>query len=154
MEITDFLDKAGVSYQSSQHHAAFSAQTMAAAEHEPGRFVAKPVIIKADGKFLMCVLPACFNIDLDNLRYQLGAESLELASEKELAGIFSDCQLGAEPPFGNLYNLPTIMDVSLEEDNHIMFQAGTHEDAIRMYLADYVKLAEPKILDFSYHPSF
>jgi Ala-tRNA(Pro) deacylase len=113
--------------------------------------VAKPVIIKADGKYLMCVLSACCKIDLGALKSQLGAKSVDLAEEKEIGSIFDDCELGAEPPFGNLYDLPVVMDKALEKDDHITFQAGTHEKAIRMSMDDYRKLVEPKLLDFSYH---
>ena len=99
----------------------------------------------------MCVLAACSRIDLRSLKHQLGANTLELVPEMELGFIFSDSELGAEPPFGNLYNLPTIMDKELLKDDHLTFQAGTHEKAITMSMTDYRKMVEPKILDFSYH---
>jgi Ala-tRNA(Pro) deacylase len=151
MRVIELLDKSAVRYEVSEHPPAFTAQQMAAAEHEPGKYVAKPVIIKADGKYMMCVLSACYKIDLSALKAQLGAESVELAEEKEIGKIFDDCELGAEPPFGNLYDLPTVMDKVLEKDDHITFQAGTHEKAIRMSMDDYRKLVEPKVLEFSYH---
>jgi Ala-tRNA(Pro) deacylase len=151
MRVTEFLDKSAVPYEVSQHPPAFTAQQMASVEHEPGQYVAKPVIIKADGEYLMCVLSACYKIDLGALKDQLGARSVELAEEKEIGKIFADCELGAEPPFGNLYDLPTLMDKALEADDHITFQAGTHEKAIRMSMADYRKLVKPKVLEFSYH---
>ena len=151
MRVTEFLDKSGVNYEVSEHQPAFTAQSMAAAEHESGKYVAKPVIIKADGKYMMCVLSASHKIDIRALKNQLGAKSVELAEEKEIGKIFDDCELGAEPPFGNLYDLPTIMDKALETDDHIMFQAGTHEKAIRMGMDDYRKLVAPKVLAFSYH---
>ncbi|MHC4594764.1 MAG: aminoacyl-tRNA deacylase, partial [Planctomycetota bacterium] len=137
MRVIEFLDKSAVRYEVTKHPPAFTAQQMAAVEHEPGQYVAKPVIVKADGKYVMCVLSACYKIDMGALKSQLK--------------IFDDCELGAEPPFGNLYDLPTIMDKSLEEDDHITFQAGTHERAIRMSMDDYRKLVEPKVLEFSYH---
>lgn len=151
MRVIEFLDKSAVRYEVSEHAPAFTAQQMAAAEHEPGKYVAKPVIVRADGKYLMCVLSACYKIDLKALKNQIGAQSVELAEEKEIGEIFDDCELGAEPPFGNLYDLPTLMDKALEPDDHITFQAGTHEKAIRMSMADYRKLVEPKVLGFSYH---
>jgi Ala-tRNA(Pro) deacylase len=117
------------------------------------RFVAKTVIIKADGEFMMCVLAACYKIDLGALKNQLGAKKVELADENEIGEIFDDCDLGAEPPFGNLYDLPVIMDKALEDDDHILFQAGTHEQAIRMDMGDYRKLVKPKVLNFTYHMS-
>jgi Ala-tRNA(Pro) deacylase len=74
-----------------------------------------------------------------------------LAEEEEIGRLFGDCELGAEPPFGNLYEMPTIMDKAMEADEHIMFQAGSHDKAIRMKMADYRKLAKPKVIEFSYH---
>jgi Ala-tRNA(Pro) deacylase len=151
MRVIEFLDKSAVRYEVTEHPPAFSAQQMAAAEHEPGKYVAKPVIIKADGKYLMCVLAACCKIDLAALKTRLGAKSVTLAEEKEIADLFDDCELGAEPPFGNLYDLQTIMDKALEKDDHITFQAGTHKKAVRMSMNDYRKLTQPKVLEFSYH---
>lgn len=150
MEILDYLKKAKVKCEVREHKPTFSAQQMAATEHEPGMFVAKPVIIKADDKFVMCVLPACRKIDLQALKKQLGAKSVELAEEEEIGKLFTDCELGAEPPFGNLYDMPTVMDKSLEDDDHIVFQAGSHDKAVKISMADYRKLVNPKILDFSY----
>jgi len=151
MRVIEFLDKSAARYEVTKHPPAFTAQQMAAVEHESGQYVAKPVIVKADGKYMMCVLSACYKIDLGALKSQLGVKSVALAKEKDIGKMFDDCELGAEPPFGNLYDLPTIMDKSLEEDDHITFQAGTHEKAIRMSMDDYRKLVEPKVLEFSYH---
>jgi len=151
MGVIEFLEKAGVKYEVKEHKPTFSAQSMAAAEHEPGRFVAKPVIVKADGKYVMCVLSANLKIDLKALKKQMSAKSVELADEDQMGKLFGDCELGAEPPFGNLYDMPTIMDKALEKDDHILFQGGTHEKAISISMADYRKLASPKVLEFSYH---
>jgi len=150
MRVIEFLDKSAIRYEVTKHQPAFTAQTMAAVEHEPGKFVAKPVIVKADGKYVMCVLSACHKIDLRALKSQLGAKSVELAAEEDIGEIFPDCELGAEPPFGNLYDLPTVTDKALEKADHITFQAGTHEKAIRMSMDDYRKLVAPKVLEFSY----
>jgi len=151
MRVIKFLDKSKVKYKAAKHEPAFTAQQMAAVVHESGKYVAKPVIVKADGQYLMCVLPACYKIDLKALKKQLKAKKVELAEEKEIGRIFDDCELGAEPPFGNLYDMPTIMDKTLEKDDHITFQGGTHEKAIRMGMDDYRRLVEPKVLEFSYH---
>lgn len=151
MGVIEFLDKSGVSYEITKHQPAFTAQRLAAEEHEPGKYVAKPVIVKADGSLVMCVLAASYKIDLRALKKQLGAKKVELAEEKDMGKIFGDCELGAEPPLGNLYDLPTIMDKALEKNDHIIFQCGSHEKAIRMKMADYQKLTSPKVLEFSYH---
>ena len=151
MQVTELLDKEGVDYEMREHRRTFTAQRMAAAEHEPGKCVAKPVVVKADGKYLMCVLGACYKVNLGALKSQLGAENVELAEEEEIGKIFPDCELGAEPPFGNLLDLPTIIDKAMEKDEYIVFEAGTHEKAVKMSMADYRRLVKPMVLDFSYH---
>jgi Ala-tRNA(Pro) deacylase len=150
MDVTKFLKKAGIKYKVSKHKPAFSAQTMAAVVHESGKYVAKPVVVKVDDKYVMCVLAANLKIDMKALKKQMKAKSVELADESQMGKLFGNCELGAEPPFGNLYDMPTIMDKSLEKDDHIMFQAGTHEKAISMSMADYRKLVSPQVLEFSY----
>jgi Ala-tRNA(Pro) deacylase len=151
MKVTEFLDKSGVPYEETSHEPAFTAQQMASVEHEPGKFVAKPVIVKADDKYVMCVLSASYKIDLRALKKHLKAKTVGLAEEKEMGALFPDCELGAEPPLGNLYEMRTIMDKALEGDDHIKFQAGSHEKTIRMSMDDYRKLVNPEVLEFSYH---
>ena len=150
MRVMEFLDKAGVKYETLAHAPVFSSQGLAAIEHEPGKYVVKPVIVKADDKYVMCVLPAPRKVDLAKLKGQLDAASVVLADENEIGKLFGDCELGAEPPFGNLYDMPTFMDRTLEQDDHIVFQAGTHAQAIRLSMADYRKLVGPKVLDFAF----
>jgi len=147
MGIFEFLDESRVPYKVLEHRPVFSAQRLAQIEHEPGRFVAKPVIVKADGRFLMCVLPADAKIDLETLKGQLRAESTELANEEDIARLFPDCEVGAEPPFGNLFHLDTVMDKALEKDDHIVFRAGSHTKAVRLDMADYRRLVHPKVLN-------
>jgi Ala-tRNA(Pro) deacylase len=150
MQVLDYLKQAKVKYEVKEHKPTFSAQQMAAAEHEPGKFVAKPVVVKVDGKYVMCVLAACCKVDLRALKEQLGAKSVDLAEEEEVGRLFGDCELGAEPPFGNLYDMPTIMDKALEADDHIVFQAGAHDKSVRIKMADYRNLVKPKVLEFSF----
>lgn len=151
MKVVEFLDSKGVHYELSQHRPTFTAQQMAAEEHVPGMAVAKPVVVRADKKFYLCVLPACCKIDFDALKPALKSKQVVLADEDEMAELFEDCTLGSEPPFGHLYGLETLMDASLDKDPFIVFQAGTHELAIRMDMDDYKKLAKPRVLNFSYH---
>ena len=150
MRVIEFLDKSKVKYEILEHAPVFSAQGLAAAEHERGKYVAKPVIVKADNRYLMCVLPAPRKVDLTKLKGQLDAKSVTLAEEDEIGKLFPDCELGAEPPFGNLYDLPTIMDKTLEPDDHVIFPAGSHAKALRISMADYRKLAEPRVLEFTF----
>ena len=151
MKVTEFLDEQGVHYEMSQHRSAFTAQQMAAEEHVPGIEVAKPVVIRADETYYLCVLPACCKIDMDALKAYLKAGQVSLADEEELATLFSDCALGAEPPFGHLYGLATLLDETLKKDPKIVFQAGTHELAIRMNTDDFIKLEKPQVTAYSYH---
>jgi Ala-tRNA(Pro) deacylase len=150
MQVMEFLDQAGVKFQTTEHAPVFSAQGLAAVEHEHGKYVAKPVIVKADDRYLMCVLPAPSKIDLGKLKGQLDAQSVQLADEQEIGKLFPDCELGAEPPFGNLYDLPTVIEKSLEADDHILFQGGAHGKAIRMAMADYRSLVKPRVLEFTF----
>ncbi|MBN2129532.1 MAG: YbaK/EbsC family protein [Sedimentisphaerales bacterium] len=150
MRVREFLDKERASYETLEHAPVFSSQGLAAIEHEPGKYVAKPVIVKADDRYIMCVLPAPRKVDLGRLKDQLDAASVTLADEDEIGKLFPDCELGAEPPFGNLYDLPTVMDQTLEQDDHIVFQAGTHGEALRLSMADYRRLVEPKVLEFTF----
>ncbi len=150
MKVVEFLETNSAKYEVTRHQPTYSAQQMAAAEHVSGMEVAKPVVVKADDTYYMCVLPACRKVDLDTLKQELRADHLALAGEDEMSKLFADCELGAEPPFGNLYGLETLMDESLEADDHIVFQAGTHEQAIKMATLDYKELVSPRVLSFSY----
>ncbi len=153
MKVVDFLDEKSAKYEVAEHRPTFTAQQMAAEEHVPGMYVAKPVVVRSGETYYMCVLPACCKIDLDALKSQLGVEHVELADESEMTKLFTDCALGAEPPFGGLYGLETVMDKALEADEYIVFQAGTHEEAVKMDMAEYRRIAECKVLSFSYHCS-
>ncbi|MCF7955361.1 MAG: YbaK/EbsC family protein [Phycisphaerae bacterium] len=150
MKLMDFLNKVSADYEVTEHLPTFTSQELAAEEHIPGIMVAKPVIVRADEEYYMCVLPACYKIDFDTLKRQVGADEIELADENEMAKLFDDCSLGAEPPFGSLYGLLTFMDSSLEDDEYIVFQGGTHDKSIKMDMEDYLELAMPRILSFCY----
>ena len=149
--LQSYLDDMGVSYRVSHHPTAYTAQMLAEAEHVPGRKVIKPVVIQADGHFVMCALPACYRVDLGELKEQLQADQIKLADEAMLAGLFPGCAVGAEPPIGRLYGMTTLMDESLIADDRVTFQAGTHEDAITMTLADYRRVAQPEVAYFGRH---
>ena len=151
MNLPSLLDELGVNYRLSRHDTAYTAADLAHAEHIPGRKVIKPVVVKADGQFVMCALPASHRIDLDTLRSQLQANDVQLADENELQQIFKDCEIGAEPPIGRIFGLPTLMDESLFADERVTFQAGTHTDAVTMTLADYRKVAMPEVAYFGKH---
>jgi Ala-tRNA(Pro) deacylase len=151
MNVQSYLDELGVNYRLSQHPTAYTAQDLASVEHIPGRQVIKAVIVKADGRFVMCALPASYQVDLDALCRQLEAQEVKLADEQKLTELFPDCELGAAPPFGRLYNMPTLMDESLTADARVTFPAGTHRDAITMSLTEYRRVAQPEMGYFGRH---
>src|SRR4051812_35948193 len=151
MQLQSYLDRMGVWYPISHHSPTFTAADLAQAEHVSGDRVIKPVIVKADGRLVMCALPASYKIDLQQLRERLHAEQIGLAEESMLSQVFSDCELGAEPPIGFLYGMPTIMDQSLSDDDQVTFQAGTHEAAVTMRMSDYRRVTQPEVAPIAKH---
>jgi len=148
MNLQSLLDDMGVRYRVSHHPTVYTAQMLAETEHVPGRKVIKPVVVQADGEFVMCALPANYRVDLGELKDQLQVDDVRIVEEPRLNELFPDCQLGAAPPIGRLYGMTTLMDESLVADDRVMFQAGTHEDAVTMSLAEYRRVALPEIAHF------
>ena len=144
-KLMEYLDQNGVKYEVINHPLAYTAQGVAAAAHIAGKDVAKIVIVKIDGKPVMTVLPAPRRLDLQELRKVAGTENVELATEQEFAEMFPDCQPGAEPPFGNLYGIDTIVSDALSEDEEIAFNAGSHTECIRLAYRDFENLVHPKV---------
>lgn len=151
LDLRSYLERMGVRYMWSQHDTAYTAQDLAQQEHISGERVVKPVLVKADGQFVLCALPAAYYIDMERLCEELRASNAQLADESQLENLFSDCELGAEPPIGRLFGLPTIIDDSLIDELEVTFQAGTHQDAVTMSAADYIKLTQPMIGHFARH---
>lgn len=146
-----YLDKEKVSYEVLQHSTAFTAQEIAGAQHVPGKQTIKSVIVKADGKFIMCVLPAIHLVDLKKFKEILKAKDVTLASEGDLAKLFPDYEIGGEPPFGQLYGLEVYVDRHVDPTHSIIFNAGTHTDTVRLKGSDYLRLVKPKQADFGKH---
>ena len=147
--LKQYLDRENVPYQHDVHRTAYTAQEVAAEEHVPGKLVAKTVVVKADAQFAMAVLPASLRLDTAALKTALGAKEVRLATEFEFTGLFPDCDVGAMPPFGNLYGLSVYVDESLTEDPEIVFNAGTHQDTIRMTYSDFARLVRPQVFAFA-----
>lgn len=147
-KLKEFLDQNGVKYEVRAHSEAYTAQEVAASAHIPGRKLAKTVIARKGKDLLMIVLPSPYNVDFKALTEELG-EKVELASEQEFEGLFPDCELGAMPPFGNLYNIPVYVDETLQEDREIDFNAGTHREIVRMRYGDFERLVGPSHLKFA-----
>lgn len=143
-----YLDEHKVHYTLMSHSPAYTAQAAAATLHVPGRELAKSVVIASGDQPGLAVLPAAFHVNLKKLA-ELTGKPVRLATEQEFISLFPDCELGAMPPFGQLYKLPVFVDRSLEADEEIVFNAGTHRDAIRMKYADFKKLVAPKVADFA-----
>jgi Ala-tRNA(Pro) deacylase len=149
MNLPSYLDDQGVKYRLSHHDMTYTSQDLAQAEHISGRNVIKPVLVRADGQFVLCALPATHKVDLLELRDQLRVKEVSLADESSLQKCFPDCELGAEPPIGRLWGVPTVMDEALTSDDYVMFQAGTHDQAVSMTLAEYRRVAQPEIAHFA-----
>jgi Ala-tRNA(Pro) deacylase len=149
IRLRELLEKEKVPFQHESHRTVYTAQEVAHEEHIPGSMVAKTVVIKVDDRFALAVLPASIRTDLARLKAALGASEVRLASELEFTGMFPDCEVGAMPPFGNLYGLSVYCEKSLTKDKEIVFNAGTHQDTIRMKYVDFARLANPKIFEFA-----
>jgi Ala-tRNA(Pro) deacylase len=150
-KLIEFLDQQKVKYVKISHSPAYTAQEVAAVAHVAGRELAKTVIVKLDGEPAMAVLPASFKVDFALLKKATKAKKVELAGEEEFRSLFIDCELGAMPPFGNLYDLKVYVAESLSEDSEIAFNACSHTELIRMSYADFQRLAEPIVVKFSKH---
>jgi Ala-tRNA(Pro) deacylase len=145
-KLQEYLDSQHIKYVSVKHSPAFTAQEIAASAHIPGRDLAKVVVVKLDGTLALVALPATRMVRLNHLKAELGVKEAELASEQEFKGRFPDCEVGAMPPFGNLYEMETLVDEVLAKDHQIAFNAGTHTELIRMAYADFERLVRPKVL--------
>src|SRR5262249_34210761 len=137
-----------VHYEILHHAEAITAQRIAQAEHVKGRHQAKVVIIKSGDQHLMMVLPADHHIDLEKAKKVVG-NAVSLEKENDFKSLFPDSAIGAMPLFGHIYGLPTFVDKNLAEQEYIVFEAGTHTDAIKMSYRDYEKIVEPKVEDLA-----
>ncbi len=150
-KLKSFLDKEDVEYQVQEHPLAYTAQEVAGEQHIPGKQMVKSVIVKSGDHFMMCVLPAIHLIDFDKLKALVGNGDISLADEEEIAKLFPDYEVGAEPPFGHIYGLEVFADRKLQESEEIAFNAGTHTDVVKMKFKDYLRLANPKLADIGTH---
>jgi Ala-tRNA(Pro) deacylase len=146
--LIDCLNENKVRYEILHHPEAITAQRIAQAEHVKARHHAKVVMIKSGGERLMAALPADHQIDLEKFAKAIG-KAASLDREAEFKPLFPDCAVGAMPPFGNLYGLPTCVDKRLAEEDYIVFEAGTHTDAIKMSYRDYAKIVQPRVEDLA-----
>jgi Ala-tRNA(Pro) deacylase len=147
-----FLDSEAVKYTSILHSVAFTMQEIASLTHIPGREIAKTVMVFADDRLVMAVVPASKQVSLSRLKEVIPANTITLATESEFRGAFPDCEVGAMPPFGNLYGLSVFADEELR-GFEMVFNAGSHRELIRLSWTDYERLAQPKVARFAIEAS-
>jgi Ala-tRNA(Pro) deacylase len=152
-QLEEYLCNNNVMYQVQHHPQAFTAQSIAECEHISGKKVAKSVVVIADGKETLLVLPATNRVDLERVRTCLGAQGVRLAREGEFQSSFPGCEVGAMPPFGNLYNLPVLVEKSLTTQDIIVFPCGTHTETMSIKYTDFERLVHPQVGEFALRPS-
>jgi Ala-tRNA(Pro) deacylase len=146
-----YLRDNGVPFETMTHTQAYTMPEVAAALHVPGKQVAKVVVVKADGKTVMLVIPASHRLSFAQVRALLETKKVSLAKEEEFADLFPDCAIGAMPPFGNLYDVPVYVDQALAEEVNIVFRVGTHRHTMKVAYADFARLAQPAVGEFAEH---
>ena len=147
--LENYLRDNRVPFEEQHHPRAVSAQEVAASEHVPGRMLAKTVMVLSDEGIAMLALPAPYQVDLEKAAAALGVKEARLAEEEEFADTFSDCEVGAMPPFGNLYGVPVYVEKTLAEDETIVFRSGTHTETMSVSYSDFERLVEPTVAQFA-----
>jgi Ala-tRNA(Pro) deacylase len=153
VDVVSYLEDAHVPFSRRHHRYAVTAQEVAQAMGVSGYQVAKTVVVQADGDIWMAVLPAPLVLDLRQLRVVLKAHAIRLLREGEFASMFAGCEIGAEPPLGGLYRLPVVVDEELAQQENIIFNAGSHEEAITMRFADFARIEAPLVADIATRPA-
>jgi Ala-tRNA(Pro) deacylase len=143
--LKEFLDGQRVRYVSIRHSPAYTAQEIAASAHVRGNELAKTVMVIIDGTLAMAVLPASGKLDVERLSEVSGSADVKIATEQDFRSAFPECELGAMPPFGNLYGMAVFVDDQLSKDLEIVFNAGSHSELIRLAYRDFVRLVKPAI---------
>ena len=148
-DVIEYLKRNNAPYEVIDHAPAYSAHEVALASHVLEKDLAKTLIVYADGKYFMFIMPADHRIVDHQLHEIVGGKHIHLATEEDLQQLFPDCEIGAMPPFGNLYALPVFVDNSLTGDEMITFNACSHTRSIRMKMADFQRLVKPTVAEFS-----
>ncbi|HEU4341610.1 MAG TPA: YbaK/EbsC family protein [Candidatus Binatia bacterium] len=144
-KLKDALAEAKISYEVYNHPLAYTAQEIAATQHFTGKEMAKVVMLLVDGALVMGVVPGSYKIHLDTVKTSLGASKARLATEDEFTSRFPGCEIGAMPPFGNLFGVPVVVDPALERDEYIYFNAGNHVQTVRLKYQDFARLVKPQV---------
>lgn len=148
-KLKEFLDREGIKYVCVIHSPAYTAQEVAASAHVTGKELAKVVIVRLDGRMAMAVLPADRKVVVQDLREITGSDQVRFASEEEFKQRFPECETGAMPPFGNLYEMDVYVAESLTAEEEIAFNAGSHTEIIKMKFADFERLVRPRVVSFT-----
>lgn len=151
-ELHTLLDELGIEYETHEHRRVVDAQRLAAEEEVSGWEVAKPVLLAVGDELVMAVVPAAVHVDLDKASRALGGNEVRLATEEEFRTVFEDCELGAEPPFGNLYDVPVFLDEQLRAQSQMVCRDGSHTESIVLAVKDYVRAVQPEIADLATAP--
>jgi Ala-tRNA(Pro) deacylase len=141
--LKEYLNDENVKYVTIQHSKAYTAHEIAESAHISDKELAKTVMFKIDGEMAMIVIPASSQVDLDRLKLAVGSGNVELAAEDEFQDEFPDCEVGAMPPFGNLYGMRVYVSQGVREDDEIAFNAGSHTELIRLAYRDFERLVQP-----------
>lgn len=144
--VRNYLTEHDVDYETHTHSVAYTTSEVAEAEHVSGKEMAKVVLLKTSEGLAMAVIPGDVMVDLEKAAAALGVEDVRLAEESEFAQAFPDCDTGAEPPFGALYDVRTLVDDGLRSPK-ITFSAGSHTETMTMALDDYLNLTDPERAD-------
>lgn len=151
-KLKGFLKASRIRYSVASHPVVYTAQEIAAAQHVPGRQLAKSVLVKTDRGLRLAVLPAIYLIDLKKLKIALKAKQLSIAKESDIKAAFPDMEVGAMPPFGNLYQVPVVVDKNLERSESIVFNAGSHKETVKCAFKDFVSAVKPQLSQFALIP--
>ena len=150
-KLREFLDAEQVKYVLITHSPAFTSSAVAASAHIPGREMVKTVMVKVDGDMAMAVLPSMDHVDIQRLRDLTGAHKVRIAQEDEFGELFPNCEIGAMPPFGNLWNQQVFVDPALAKVDQIAFNAGSHTELMQIHWDDFERLVRPQVLDLHIH---
>jgi Ala-tRNA(Pro) deacylase len=148
-KLKEFLDSHNEKYSVVSHSLAYTAEEIANVSHVPRKDMAKTVVVNIDNKPAIVVLPASHMIDFKMIKRGVGAEHVSLASETEFNALFPDCEVGAMPPFGNLFDMKTLAADVLSKDEYICFNAGTHRELIKLAYQDFIRLVNPVVMPLS-----
>lgn len=148
-KLKEYLDNHGIKYVVTSHSLGYTSQEIARSAHIPTDQLAKTVMVKIDGKLCMAVIPGSHKVDLHLLKDVTGARHVEIAAEDEFSGSFRGCEVGAMPPFGNIYGMDVFVSALLTEQEEIIFNACSHRELVRMAYRDFAKLVQPKVIEMA-----